>query len=299
MAAAQIRIYDENGTLIHDSGITTQFEEDGYDFVYRYPDQATPLQYLKKYQYEVRVQDNFLLWSSYTSRGWFVWSIPAPTSLSAVANEYKAQILLDWGGETSKGHQGYNVYRSTSMSGPWDRINFNLITASEFVDTTAISGVQYWYCVESFATASQTSGKSEPVTAKITFSAWFLGSFKFDGALGIKHKKSRNRSMKQTLKQRIIQDGGYNPADSSLDILLSDDEENTGQEKFNALMAELSKPEVLSLRDPFGNQWSVTAGDVSWEPLVGTGKLQYKISIELSEAQEGKSSIPPKPKYLL
>ena len=62
-------------------------------------------------------------------------------------------IALDWGDVDE--NRGYYVYRSDKASGTYTRITADLLTSSEFTDTTAKKGKTYYYRI----TAMNSSGK--------------------------------------------------------------------------------------------------------------------------------------------
>jgi hypothetical protein len=66
-------------------------------------------------------------------------------------------IYIRWSTETEVNTAGFNVYRSFSQEGPWEKINSRLIPGSPdplrggsyvFTDTNVIAGVPYWYELE-------------------------------------------------------------------------------------------------------------------------------------------------------
>ncbi len=66
-------------------------------------------------------------------------------------------IFIRWSTETEVNTAGFNVYRSLSQEGPWEKINPRLIPGSPdplrggsyvFTDTNVIAGVAYWYELE-------------------------------------------------------------------------------------------------------------------------------------------------------
>jgi len=52
---------------------------------------------------------------------------------------------------------GYNLYRSTDPEGPFTKVNTSLITETTYTDTTAESGVTYYYAVRSVDTDGDES----------------------------------------------------------------------------------------------------------------------------------------------
>lgn len=75
-------------------------------------------------------------------------------------------IIIHWSTETEVNTAGFNVYRSQSEEGPWEKINPRLVPASPdplrggsyvFTDTNVIAGVAYWYELEEVELSGQTT----------------------------------------------------------------------------------------------------------------------------------------------
>ncbi len=75
-------------------------------------------------------------------------------------------ILIRWSTETEVNTAGFNVFRSLSEDGPWDKINPRLIPGSPdplrggsyvFTDTQVIAGVTYWYELEEIELSGQAT----------------------------------------------------------------------------------------------------------------------------------------------
>ncbi len=76
-----------------------------------------------------------------------------PSGLTATPGK-RVQITLDWADSPESDLAGYNVYSSSSVSGPFTKLNSSLLTVSTFVDTNAAQGTATFYHV----TAVDTSG---------------------------------------------------------------------------------------------------------------------------------------------
>ena len=74
-------------------------------------------------------------------------------------------IHLDWSNNTEADLAGYNVYRSSSASGPWTKLNTTLVASSDYVDTTAPVGVVSFYQVTAVDTSAN---ESAPATTSAT-----------------------------------------------------------------------------------------------------------------------------------
>lgn len=83
-----------------------------------------------------------------------------PTGLNANASAAN-QIDLNWNAVTA---DGYNVYRSTTMGGPYTQVANNVATNS-FSDTTVLGGFTYYYIVRALNLPNCESGASNEATA--------------------------------------------------------------------------------------------------------------------------------------
>ncbi len=72
----------------------------------------------------------------------------APTAPSGVSASVAGGIAVDWANNTEVNLSGYNIYRSTSASGPWTKLNTSsLLTSSDSVDAAAPAGAVSYYKV--------------------------------------------------------------------------------------------------------------------------------------------------------
>ncbi len=74
-------------------------------------------------------------------------------------------VNLSW--NESSGATGYNVYRSTTASGIYSKINSPLDTATSYTDSTVVSGQTYYYAATSVSSSGQESARSTPVEVVI------------------------------------------------------------------------------------------------------------------------------------
>lgn len=88
---------------------------------------------------------------------------PPPTGLSATAAS--EQIALNWSNSPAQDLAGYNVFRSTTASGPFSRINTSLVLTSDYSDTGLVNGTRYYYVVTAIDLAAQESNPSASVFA--------------------------------------------------------------------------------------------------------------------------------------
>jgi fibronectin type 3 domain-containing protein len=87
----------------------------------------------------------------------------APTGLIATAGQ--DQVSLDWNDNSEPDLAGYNVYRSTTASGPYTKVNGSLVAVSAYTDTGLTGGVTYYYVVRAENTGAQESGNSNESSA--------------------------------------------------------------------------------------------------------------------------------------
>jgi hypothetical protein len=75
-------------------------------------------------------------------------------------------IIVRWSTESEVNTAGFNIYRSTSEEGPWEKVNPQLIPGSPdplrggtyvFTDTAVIAGETYWYELEEVELGGQVT----------------------------------------------------------------------------------------------------------------------------------------------
>ncbi len=97
-----------------------------------------------------------------------VTTLPAPTGISATQGD--GGVTLKWAAETAGNLGGYNVYRSTSASGPFTKLNTaGVLPAADvsFSDTTAPSSGTVYYRVTAVDTSNN---ESQPGSASLDLS---------------------------------------------------------------------------------------------------------------------------------
>ena len=87
----------------------------------------------------------------------------APTGLTATPGD--GEVALDWSDNSESDLAGYNVYRSTSAGGPYNKLNGSLLTTSQYTDSSANNGTTYFYVVKAVDTSGNLSNSSAEVSA--------------------------------------------------------------------------------------------------------------------------------------
>jgi fibronectin type 3 domain-containing protein len=89
-------------------------------------------------------------------------SSTASTSTTSTTQHY---VYLSWTASVSS-IIGYNIYRSTSSSGPFTRLNYFCEPATVYTDYAVVAGQTYYYAVTSVASGVE-SAYSAPVRAVV------------------------------------------------------------------------------------------------------------------------------------
>jgi hypothetical protein len=84
----------------------------------------------------------------------------APGGLTATAR--LGSVQLDWGDVGDADLDGYDVFRATSASGPFTRVNPSRLSASAYTDNSVSGGTTYFYAV----TASDEANNRSPLSAQ-------------------------------------------------------------------------------------------------------------------------------------
>jgi fibronectin type 3 domain-containing protein len=74
---------------------------------------------------------------------------------------------LSWNGSSSANVVGYNVYRATTSSGPFTKVNSSLVATINYNDSMVQNGVTYFYVVTAVNNASLESSFSNVATAVV------------------------------------------------------------------------------------------------------------------------------------
>jgi fibronectin type 3 domain-containing protein len=69
---------------------------------------------------------------------------------------------LTWGASTSSNVAGYNVYRATSATGPYTKLNTSIVAGTSFTDGSSQPGQTYFYVATSVDTSGNESAYSNP-----------------------------------------------------------------------------------------------------------------------------------------
>jgi acid phosphatase type 7 len=86
-----------------------------------------------------------------------------PAGLTATAGN--ASVSLDWADNSESDVGGYDVYRSRSPGGPYEKVNGSRLSRSEHTDTGLSNGTTYHYVVKAVDTSANASANSSEVTA--------------------------------------------------------------------------------------------------------------------------------------
>ena len=89
----------------------------------------------------------------------------APTGLTADLNGINVE--LDWDDNSEDDLDGYNVYRSLTSGGSYEKLNDTVLSNSSYSDETVIGGETYYYVVTAVDTSSNESGYSNEESAAV------------------------------------------------------------------------------------------------------------------------------------
>jgi len=84
----------------------------------------------------------------------------AIASLTGTGTATQYSVSLYW--NSSSNAVGYNVYRSTSATGTYSKINSTMEANTAYTDSTVVSGTTYYYGATSVNSAGQESARSTP-----------------------------------------------------------------------------------------------------------------------------------------
>lgn len=101
------------------------------------------------------------VWEKYWFRLNYGGPLAPPTGLDGTPASTAAG--LDWNDNTESNLAGYNVYRSSSESTGFSKLNGSLITSSNYTDYGLTNGGVYFYRVTAVNTASQETAASNTV----------------------------------------------------------------------------------------------------------------------------------------
>ncbi|MDA0160639.1 hypothetical protein OM076_10215 [Solirubrobacter ginsenosidimutans] len=86
-----------------------------------------------------------------------------PSGVTATARF--GSVEVDWSGNGESDLDGYDVFRGTSPTGPFARVNASRLEASTYTDTSVAAGTTYIYVVTASDVANNRSANSATVTA--------------------------------------------------------------------------------------------------------------------------------------
>lgn len=96
-------------------------------------------------------------------------SSSAVETASGSGTTIQHMVDLTWNPSSSGSIAGYNVYRATSASGPFSKINSALDASLNYSDNTVQSGSTYYYATTAVDTSGEESSYSNMTTAVIPF----------------------------------------------------------------------------------------------------------------------------------
>jgi hypothetical protein len=77
-----------------------------------------------------------------------------PTAPGGLTLAGGTNIKLDWNNNPETNIKGYNIYRSRTRAGPYEKINGSLVTSSAYTDTTIPAGKTFYYRVTAVTTSN-------------------------------------------------------------------------------------------------------------------------------------------------
>ena len=75
-------------------------------------------------------------------------------------------VTLTWTASTTTGVTGYNVYRSTSSSGPYTKLTSTAVSGTTYTDSSVTAGATYYY-VATALVGTNESGYSNQASATV------------------------------------------------------------------------------------------------------------------------------------
>ena len=106
----------------------------------------------------------------------FDWTVTANTLPPAMpagltTSVTTSVVSLNWNDNAPSGLAGYNVYRSASANGTYQKLNSSLLTASQYADATAPQGTSYYRVIAVGTDAQQSAPAQTSATMAIRFVA--------------------------------------------------------------------------------------------------------------------------------
>jgi hypothetical protein len=99
------------------------------------------------------------------------WSADAsapPVPAGVQATRVGADVRITWSAVAAPDLDGYSVYRATSGSGPFVRVNLTLVTPVQYMDTSAPAGQSLWYTVSASDFSGNESAQSSASQVQLT-----------------------------------------------------------------------------------------------------------------------------------
>ena len=90
-------------------------------------------------------------------------AIDSPTRSALIGTGTTAFVSLSWVASTSAEVAGYNIYRKTSSTGSYSRINSKLDPNTNYTDATVVHGTTYYYAT----TAVNSQGKESEYSSGV------------------------------------------------------------------------------------------------------------------------------------
>jgi fibronectin type 3 domain-containing protein len=84
--------------------------------------------------------------------------LAVPLTGTGIATQYS--VNLSW--NSSSGVAGYNVYRSTTASGTYSRLNSTPNASTAYTDSTVVPGQTYYYSATSVSASGGESALATP-----------------------------------------------------------------------------------------------------------------------------------------
>jgi endonuclease I/fibronectin type 3 domain-containing protein len=188
----------------------------------------------------------------------------APNQVTGLsASSTSNSVSLDWYSNTESDLAGYNVYRSTSSTGSFSKINSSLIVNSAYQDNSVSSSTNYYYRV----TASDTSGNESVDSNSIAIAtgssgggiatAW-INEFHYDNSGTDRNEFVEIAGIAGTdLTGWTIEayNGGNGSVYDSVSLsgIISDQQECIGTKYVNFSGLQNGAPDGLALVDSAGN----------------------------------------------
>jgi len=187
------------------------------------------------------------------TRTWTVQGGYPGTPLNLVANGDADSINLDWDDNAEPDIVNYVVYRATASGGPYTQIAAP--TASAYDDTSAVTGVTYYYVVSAFAQGNESdTGNEDFATAGVSLPAapQNLVASVGEEALTLDwDDNSESNLTGYTLYRSDTTGGPYTPVTEAL--IASSDYVDAG------LVNDQTYYYVVSASDAYGNEGTLSA----------------------------------------